>query len=276
MLPFNIKIAFLNINEGIYFFIAILCGVIYFIYTCKKDNIDIDLIFEGVMYSFIAAIVFGRLLSFVLWSPEALMKNPLDLINISKGGLYGFTVTGAVLGALVTGYIFLRIKKLHFFYHVKYAVPAILIGHVVGRFGCFLNGDASGIPTTLPWGLVYSPESSAYAGMIITNSNFPALHPTQLYEIFGNFILLIFIIFTGKNEWITNRRIVFYAMGYGFIRFIVEFFRGDAVRIFTYFTTGQIISLIGILSGAGILIWSIFNDDKMKAKPENIAYKKQK
>jgi phosphatidylglycerol:prolipoprotein diacylglycerol transferase len=276
MLPFNIKIAFLNINEGIYFFIAIMCGVIYFIHTCKKDNIDLDVIFEGVMYSFISAIIFGRLLSFVLWSPETLLKHPLDLINISKGGLYGFTVTGAVLGALVTGYIFLRIKKLHFFFHVKYAVPAILIGQVVGRFGCFLNGDAAGITTTLPWGVVFSPNSAAYAGMIITNSNFPALHPTQLYEILGNFLLLIFIIFTGKNEWITNRRIVFYAMGYGLIRFVVEFFRGDSVRILNYFTTGQIISAVGILIGACIIIWSIFNDDKMKAREENIAYKKIK
>jgi phosphatidylglycerol---prolipoprotein diacylglyceryl transferase len=267
---FPINIDFLNIHnyEGIYFFIAIISGVIFFIYTCKKDNINLDMMFEGVLYSFIAAIIFGRLTDFILWNPAVFLSNPLELLIFWHGG---FTVTGAVFGALVTGYVYTKIKKLHFFFHIKYCIPPILIGQVIGRFGCFLNGDCAGIPTNLPWGMEFSHKSVAYLNYF---PNFPHLHPTQLYEILGNLILLIFILLTEKNEWITNRRIVFYAIGYGFIRFIVEFFRNDAVRIFKIFTTGQIISFAGILIGVSILIWSIFNDNKMKPEPDKIAYNK--
>ena len=273
MLPINIRFLKLFNYEGIYFFVAIISGLIYFIYTCKKDNINLDVMFEGVLYSFIAAIICGRVLSFVLWNPKALIENPLVLINIFKG-LSGFTVTGAVLGGIVTGYVYARIKKIHFFYHMKYVIPSILIGQVIGRFGCFLNGDASGIPTTLPWGIVFPPHSIAYMGMMIKGPDLPALHPTQFYEMAGNFILLSFMIFTGNNEWFTKRRLAFYAMGYGFIRFIVEFFRGDSVKFFNVFTTGQLISFVGIIIGVIILVWSVLNKDKMEVNPENIAYKK--
>lgn len=275
MLPIHINIGFLHLNdyEGIYFFIAILSALIYFTYLAKDENIDIETMYEAIFISLIVALITGRLFSFLFWSPIELFKNPIIFFQVWKGGI---TVTGGVLGGLIAGSIYAYIKKLHFFHHIKIFIPPIILGHIIGRIGCFLNGDASGFPTKMPWGIVFDPASVAYRFTGIQPGT--PLHPTQLYEILGNIILLFIIIMTGNNKWITNRRIIWYALGYGTIRFIVESFRNDSEHFSTipFLTSGQIICLIFWGIGIALLIWSIFNNNLMEAKEENIARAKAK
>lgn len=258
MLPINFEFLFFKLHnyEGLYFFIAILSAIVYFTYLCKKNDIDLDLMYEAVFVCLLAALITGRLFSFLFWSPKALFSNPLIFFQPWNGGI---TVAGGVLGGLVAGAIFSKVKKINFFYRVSFFVPPIILGQIIGRFGCFLNGDAAGKPTDLPWGVVFAPDSVAY----YTIPAGTPLHPTQLYEIFANVIFLTFIIITGKNEWITKRRVIWYALWYGLIRFIIEFFRNDSEKWFSIFTTGQQICLIGIVIGAVLLVWSLFNDDKL-------------
>jgi prolipoprotein diacylglyceryl transferase len=275
MNPIFIKSDFLFMHkgsyEGIFFFIAIVSAIIYFTYLCKQNKIDIDVMYEAIFYGIIAALLIGRLTSLMLWSPKYFFSNPISFFYFSDGGI---TVAGGVLGGLIAGVIYAKIKKLHFFYHIQFFVPPILIGHIVGRFGCFLNGDASGSPTNLPWGLVYNPNSLAYSITGITPGTH--LHPTQLYEIILNLILLVFLLLTENNKWITSRRIIWYAFGYSIIRFIVEIFRTDTEIWFGVFTAGQQICLVGFILAAGMLIWSLKFPDKLEARPENIASIKTK
>lgn len=275
MLPILVKIGSIELYhyEGIYFFIAILCAIIYFSFLAKQENIDLETMYEAIFISLIVALITGRLFSFIFWAPGYFFKNPLIFFQIWKGGI---TVTGGVLGGLLTGFIYAIVKKLHFFYHIKIYIPAILIGHIVGRTGCFLNGDAGGVATKMPWGIVFDPLCLAY-GSFTGIAQGTAIHPTQLYEIFGNILLLFFILLTGNNKWITNRRIIWYAFGYGTIRFVVEFLRNDTEKFswLPFFTTGQIISIMFWIVGAVVLVWSLFNEDKMEAKEENIARPKK-
>ncbi|OHD26772.1 MAG: prolipoprotein diacylglyceryl transferase [Spirochaetes bacterium GWD1_27_9] len=274
MLPINFDFLFLHLHnyEGIYFFIAILSSIIYFTYLCKENNIDIDKMYEATFISLLVALVAGRLFSFLLWSPQELFSNPIVFFQPWNGGI---TVAGAVLGGLVTGVIYAKVNKLSFFYHIQYYIPPIVLGQIIGRFGCFLNGDASGKPTDIFWGVVFAPESSAYSNRTtyFTPSLPPvgtSLHPTQLYEIFGNLIFLLIILLTEKNQWITKRRVIWYALWYSTLRFIIEFFRTDNIE-WAFLRSGQIICLIGFVIGISLLIWSIFNDSKLDAKEENIA-----
>lgn len=270
MLPIQIKNTFLMNYEGMYFFSAILVGIIFLTYLAKKENIDVEKMYEALFISLITALITGRLFSFIFWAPKEFFSNPLIFFNFFSGGI---TVTGGVLGGLIAGSIYAIVKKLNFFYHIKIFVPSILIGQTIGRFGCFLNGDASGKATGLAhYGLLYHPNSVAYANQF-TNNSYPLvgslLHPTQLYEIFGNIILLVFILATRNNDWITKRRIVWYAMGYSAIRFIVEFFRTDSNRFkwFPVLTTGQIITIGGFLIGILILIYTLIFPNNLDQKP---------
>jgi phosphatidylglycerol---prolipoprotein diacylglyceryl transferase len=268
MLPIINKLFHLTNYEGIFFFTAILSALIYFSYLAKEENLNLDMMYEACFISLLSALVMGRLFSLVFWEAKYFFAHPWIFFMIWKYS--GISVTGGVIGGLVTGYIYAVVKKLHFFHHVRLFIPPITVGQIIGRFGCFLNGDAGGITTKMPWGIVFKADSVAYTGKIIPGS---ALHPTQIYEITGSLILFFALVLTGNNKWISNRRIIWYALFYSVIRFITEIFRSDTEKWkwIPVFSTGQIICILGFITGAALLIWSLFNNDKMIARQENIA-----
>jgi len=247
MLPINIDFLNLHNYEGIHFLIAIVGAIVFFTYLCKVHRIDTEVMYEAIFISLLSALFIGRLFSLVFWSPKEFFANPLVLFMPWKGGI---TVIGAVIGGLATGAIYAKVKKLSFFYHIQFFIPSILVGQIIGRFGCFLNGDASGIPTGSSWGVVYHPQSIAYE-MFAAGTR---LHPTQLYEIAGNFTLLVFLLLTENNRYITNRRIVWYLMGYGIIRYITEIFRSDTAQSILSMTSAQLIGVSCIVAGLIILV----------------------
>ena len=148
-----------------------------------------------------------------------------------------------------------------------------MLGQAVGRVGCFLNGDAWGIQTNLPWGVrfpkfgTYIPSFKpdflvpSYAwnwaktqGLVSNSDMFtPPLHPTQLYESLGDILLLVFIL-------LIIRRIGFrhsgklvalvHVGGYCLLRFLLEFLHGDrGTVIWNGMTALQLILvLVSILS----------------------------
>jgi phosphatidylglycerol---prolipoprotein diacylglyceryl transferase len=252
MFPLNIKFGPINLSnyEGIYFFIAIVSAVIYLTYICKKEKINLDLIYETVFYALLSALFFGRLFSFIFWTPEVLIQNPLIFFQVWNGGI---SVLGGLFGGILAGFVVSKIKKFDFLYYINISIPAILLGQIVGRTGCFLNGDASGIKTDLPWGIIYNPDSVAYFNQTTCNQNLPLpntpLHPTQLYEVFGNVLLFLFFIFTKNNKWINKKRLPIYLIYYSLLRFFIEFFRSDSVKWFSIFTNAQQICILGIFAG---------------------------
>ncbi|MBN2544725.1 MAG: prolipoprotein diacylglyceryl transferase [Spirochaetes bacterium] len=261
MLPINLKIGLLQINdyEGLYFLIAVICGFIYFILLSRDEKLNLNNLYTAIFISLISSLVMGRLFSFIFWRTEVFFSKPWIFFIIWK--YPGSSITGCIIGGLTAAYLFFKIKKLDFFYNMKFIIPPIVLGQIVGRFGCFLNGDAAGKPTDLPWGIIFNSKSSAYY-------NIPAgtpLHPTQLYEIAGNLIFLIFLIITGNNNWITNRRVIWFAFNYSILRFIIEFFRNDTEKLswIPFLTSGQLISLSGFVVAVILLIWSVINNDKL-------------
>ena len=111
---------------------------------------------------------------------------------------------------------------------LDFLTPSVLIGQVIGRFGNFFNYEAYGPATKVFWRM-YIPEPAN----IYNNLNDRTFHPTFLYEIIPNFILLCYLLI--NYDKLTKRRagIVFaiWAISYGIIRFITEFFRLDALKI---------------------------------------------
>lgn len=259
--------------EGLYFFIAVISSMIFFTIIAKQENLDLDMMYEAGFICLISGFATARLFTFLFWdSTFEIFKNPLVYFDLFHKG--GVSVTGGMIGGLIAGYIYAKIKRLHFFYHVQFFIPAMLLGQIIGRFGCFLNGDSGGRPTNMPWGIVFSPDSIAYI-------NYPqgtALHPVQLYEIVANFILLMFLLFTGNNRWISERRVIWYACGYSLTRFIIEFFRGDTeyLKWLPFLSTGQLISILAFIIGILMLIYSIIKPDKLIPNENMIARKKEK
>lgn len=167
-------------------------------------------------------IVFARLY-YVLFQWAWYQSAPWEIVMVWHGGLaiHGGLI-GGVLGLLVAA----RWKRIPFWRLADVVVPAVALGQVLGRIGNFLNGDAFGTPTGLPWGVVFPPASPAgqtYPGL--------PLHPAMIYEAIGN--LLIFGVLWKLRTRPTKDGFLasVYFISYAVLRFGCEFFRGDALML---------------------------------------------
>lgn len=158
------------------------------------------------------------------------------------GGLIG-GAAGGILGCRIA-----HVKVENAFYAI---LPAVPLGQAFGRIGCFLAGCCYGCETTLPIGAVYTaPIGGAPAGT--------PLFPVQLVE--AALCLLLFALLTlydkktfGKKPLITAACL--YAVGYGAIRFALEYLRGDSIRGFLLgLSTSQWISAVAVALGAAGLL----------------------
>jgi phosphatidylglycerol---prolipoprotein diacylglyceryl transferase len=199
-------------------------------------------------------------------------------------GLQGMSYHGGVLGAMAGTWLFTRRKKQSWFEWADLVVVGIPLGYTFGRLGNFLNGELYGRVTSLSWGMIFPgatrfPVSldwvrdlAARVGMNLPASgtvNLPR-HPSQLYEAFfeGVFLWAILWFIFRKRKKFHGALLSLYLMGYGFVRFLIEYTRepdrdlgfpielvetnGEIYRFVSFFnfSTGQILCFLMILSGA--------------------------
>ncbi|MBO6794014.1 MAG: prolipoprotein diacylglyceryl transferase [Balneolaceae bacterium] len=250
MLPIHLDLGFNTIYfyEGIYFLISIAIGVYIAYVRVKKYGGKIEL-FDGlVTWSIIGALIGARVSHFLFWNLDLFLSNPAILFSLSGAGN---SITGGLVGGMLGGLLFVRRKKLNYFEYFSLISPGLLIGQAVGRIGCFLNGDAHGTATSSVFGMEfprygtmipgleteYGISSSAWQwsyqnGLVDQASTVSAaLHPTQLYEMFGDFVLLGIVLWVFNKIWESDKKspLIFFIHtgGYALLRFSLEFIRGD-------------------------------------------------
>ncbi len=96
----------------------------------------------------------------------------------------------------------------------------LLIGQALGRIGCFSAGCCYGRPTTEPWGVTFTNPNAL-------GPLYEKLHPTQLYESAGVFILFLIALALSRRLKLIGYLTAFYCVSYGVLRFVIEFWRGD-------------------------------------------------
>lgn len=144
-----------------------------------------------------------------------IMTQPANLslaedLNFWTGGGFVF------YGGFLLGAVFLLpikwLKPLELKQALEKLLPALLVGHGIGRIGCFLAGCCYGKPSSVFWAVHQHGEYR---------------HPTQLYEALGLGILAYLFI---KCEALRKKFLMFYLLGYGSLRLVIEQFRGDEIR----------------------------------------------
>jgi len=175
---------------------------------------------------FIGLVIFGLVgarLFYVLFNLENYSAEPINAFLIFRGGL---AIFGMIIACLLYIWAYTSRFKFNFFEFLDFLAPSVLIGQIIGRFGNLFNYESYGGPTKVFWKM-FVPETAN----IYPNIAEQYFHPTFLYEIIPNFILLIVILY--NYDRLTNKRsgLVFaaYAVGYGVIRMITELFRLDAL-----------------------------------------------
>jgi phosphatidylglycerol:prolipoprotein diacylglycerol transferase len=254
MHPIFIEIGSLSIRwYGVMAALGFLAAVLLVSYNRKIAGMNRDqattLVFIGVF-----AGIIGARIAYIIQFWDSYKDNPLEVFRIDRGGLVFY---GGFFLAMLCIILYCRKNKFDVWRALDIVAPALTLGHMFGRIGCFLNGCCFGKPTQCLLGVAYPPGSlpdHMYGGL--------PLHPVQLYEAAANLILFGVMFYLARN---TRRGITTasYLIAYGVLRFADEFFRGDhADAIGGYFTRAQTIGIFLIPAGIILLIYFMRYDKK--------------
>jgi phosphatidylglycerol:prolipoprotein diacylglycerol transferase len=171
-----------------------------------------------------------------------------DLSQIPALWRGGLAIHGGLLGGLLAGVWFARRHQIPLLRLGNTIAPNLILGQALGRFGDFMNGDAHGMPTDLPWGVVFAPETPAGAQF-----GAAPLHPVMLYEMAINLSIFAALWKLRTRPFRDGFLFGLYLLLYSGGRFVVEFFRADSLMLGP-FRAAQVVSLLVIL-GVGVLLW---------------------
>jgi phosphatidylglycerol:prolipoprotein diacylglycerol transferase len=233
-------------SYGLFVALAFFTAITYLSNQIRKSKEKIlsqDELYSLFIYIIVSGIIGARLL-FVLSNLQDFVLDPMSVFKLWEGGL---TYYGGFISATVFVLAYARIKKISILELADFFSPALALGHTIGRIGCFLAGCCYGKETNVAWSVVFKDKNSlAVLGVY--------LHPTQLYEAFGNFLIFIFLHFYSKNNPKKWQITATYFISYAILRFSVEFFRGDSARCSQYFglSISQVISICLFIIGGFI------------------------
>jgi len=212
---------------GILISLGIFFGIAVATYRAKKEGLYNDVIMDLALIAVPAAIV-GARAYYVIFSWDYYSKNPKEIINTRLGGL---AIHGAIIAGVLVGYLFCRYKKIGFWTLADICAPSIILGQAIGRWGNFLNQEAHGGPTNLPWGI---------------EINGVKVHPTFLYESLWNFGVFIFLLYYSKKKKYDGHIFILYLILYSIARYFIEGLRTDSL-MFGPFRVAQLISIVSII-----------------------------
>ena len=217
-----------------------LLGLSLAVRQAKKEGIPPNKIVDLGFYILLSALIGSRLF-YILINAGHYLKNPLDMFKIWEGGLVFY---GGLLLTVPVVLWYVKKNALGIWSTADLFAPSLAIGHAIGRIGCFYSGCCYGKPAEgLPWAVIFTdPQSLALIGV--------PLHPTQLYESLGEFLIFLLLITIRRHKAFNGQLFMTYIIFYSVLRFIVEFFRGDVAR-------GFITSQLSLSQGVSILMFFV-------------------
>ncbi len=225
---------------GVIIAVGFLLAFIYAMKSLKRYEIKQEPFIDCVLAGLIFGII-GARLYFVIFSWDNYKDNLASIFDIHSGGL---AIYGGIIGAMGAACVAARIVKVNIPAMLDIGAIGFLIGQGLGRWGNFINQEAFGTPTDLPW------------GMVSENTQGIAVHPCFLYEslwcIIG-FFLLLFL----SHKWrkFYGQMFLLYLIWYGSERMIVEGLRTDSLMTpFLGLRVSQILSAILVVVGTVLLI----------------------
>lgn len=240
---------------GIIIASGLLLAVGYAMKTAPRYNVNASKLINCVLVGIITGII-GARLYFCFFQWDYYSKNPVEILHINNGGL---AIYGGIIGSMIGGLIIVKIQKMKVMPVLDIAMISFLIGQGIGRWGNFMNQEAYGTPTDLPW------------GMMSEGTNMVAVHPCFLYESIWCLLGFVLLHFYGKYKQKYAGQIFYmYLVWYGFERMIVEGLRTDSLYLpFSPFgfdiRVSQLLSLLIFLVGIILLILNRKKEDPFYA-----------
>lgn len=181
-------------------------------YGLKQEDL-LDLMIWLIPISFLCARLY-----YVLFAFDQYENNLLQIFNLRTGGL---AIYGGMLGGIFTCYFFCKKRGISFLEVTDLIVPYLALGQAIGRWGNFLNQEAYGTHTSLPWRME-----------IMQKGEWIGVHPTFLYESLADFFIFGILIYFERKRIFSGQLTYLYLILYSFIRIGIEQLRTDSLLFF--------------------------------------------
>jgi phosphatidylglycerol---prolipoprotein diacylglyceryl transferase len=234
---------------GVLIALAFILGIWLTGRNARNRGIDADQIWNlGVIIIF-AALAGAKVLLF-LSDYSYYSQNPREIFSLStlrSAGVY----YGGLLLALLASVWYLRRMRLPGWTVADLATPGIALGQAIGCLGCLSAGCCYGQPTRMPWGITFT---NRYASENVGVPLDIPLHPTQIYESVGAFVLFLYLMWRLSRTRFNGQMILEYLVLYAGLRFIIEFFRDDdrGFVLHGLLSTSQLIGIVTVLGSCWI------------------------
>jgi phosphatidylglycerol:prolipoprotein diacylglycerol transferase len=267
MHPILFKIGSLPINSyGLMLAISFLLGVKLAARRAFKIGVPTDDTLNLGIWIMAAAIIGSRAF-YVLTHMEQYADDPLAIVAFWNG-LYGLSMLGGVILAMITGFTWMIRKKWPVWSFADALIPSFALGIFITRIGCFLNGCCFGTETSCSLGISFPPGSLPYS--VFGNS---PVHPTQLYSSLGGLVTLLILLLSDLRKHFPGFIFSLFLGLYGVTRFGLEEFRhfdhqtssGFGYSMFAQrpgMTDNQLISLGMVFISIALGLWLCFRDRK--------------
>lgn len=219
--------------------LAVIAAVLITVRQAKKKGIESEEIYSLALWLIVAGIIGARLFHVIdHWDHYA--ANPGQILAFQQGGL---AIWGALAGGGIAALAYAWVKHIPVGKLVDALTPGLLVGQIIGRFGCIVNGDAAGGLTTLPWAFIYTNP-----GAMVPQDLFGLpTHPYPVYEQFWNGMTLLVVWQLGKLFKRDGLVFLSYLSLYSLGRFVFTFLRQEKVW-FWGLQEAQVIALLAFIA----------------------------
>ncbi len=244
---FGFEIAFYGLIIGI----GIIAGILTAAVLAKRTGLDPEVIWDFAIYAVIFSII-GARIYYVIFAWDFYKDNLLGIFNIRKGGL---AIYGGVIAAFITLFVYAGLKKQNPLRIGDVAVPGLILGQAIGRWGNFMNREVFGeyydglFSMQLPVEAVRARDiSENIASHMPEGANYIQVHPTFLYESVWCLAVLAVMLLYMRHKKFDGEICLLYFGGYGLGRFIIEGIRTDTLFLpGTTVAVSQVLSLLMVL-----------------------------
>jgi len=237
MYPILFSTQWFNVySYGLFLAIGYTIATIWIIREAVWNQLPGEAVFDMLLMQLVVGVLGARLLYVSEYGAGA----GAGFFAFERGGL---TFYGAVISSFIFDILYLKWRRLPFWRVMDAVGFGLPLGTAIARIGCFLNGCCHGVECSQPWGVIF------------LRVGYTPVHPTQLYEAAACLVLFIALQVLRKRRQAYGEVILTALGGYGALRFIIEFWRGDN-PIFAYgFTLSQLIgAVIAISAVAGVVL----------------------
>lgn len=249
------RVAFSIFGQNIYWYALIICfgillAFLYAVWEGKRENIKSDIFFDILIICLPSAII-GARLYYVFSKWDYYSQNLLQIFNIRGGGL---AIYGGIIAAVIAAVIYCRVKKVNMMQLFDICSIGLLIGQGVGRWGNFVNVEAYGYETSVPWGMQICSD---FYGKVTT------VHPTFFYESVWNLVGAVLLAVLIRHKKQDGQIFWLYFIWYGIGRFVIEGLRTDSL-MFYHLRISQIVAVLSVILGIIMSIYLFLRENKPK------------